>query len=346
MKSYLPLVYVALLTTAVLAPGCSSQQITEQAFIIAGYTGSVQVAQSNSRELSPITQSAVQSLVRSATSLSETNEDTGINKLNGIGGSVRIPLSQFTFRALDLCRHYHKLTGGAYDFTTGALAELWRKGEPDETALIEARARSGMKFLETADNGTAALTIPGVNIYPGLMIPAYSLDVCLVDIRRKFNGPMLIRYGPFARREGKFPPEQPPLIPVTAPEELSRVLIGDLDLSETIAVAQLTLPHREIRPGQRPSRVLVDPRTGRPASGAKLAVVTGPLVIKSYVLAEALLILGLEEGTGIMTNFPGYEAMIIPDREPAECWMTPGFHYLFRQNQAFPFAMREWLIEE
>jgi len=345
MKHPDPFLIILFLAVTMVLSGCSSEQITEQPFVTSGYTGSVQVAQSNSRELSPITHSTVQSLSRSSTALSETNAETGIAKLNGIGSSVRIPLSQFTYRMIDMGRYYHKLTDGAYDFTTAGISELWRTGRPDEATLEAALSHSGMRFVETSDNGTAALTAPGVKITPGLLIPAYALDTCLVDSRRKYKGPMMIRYGPFARRDGKFPGDAPPLLPVYAPSELNNILLGQLDLSETTAAAQLTLPHRILTKGGRPDQVLVDPRSGQPASGATLAVVTGPIATKAYALAEALLVLGLEDGTKILPNFPGYEAMIIPDREPVECWMTPGFKYYFQPVNPLALPIQDWTVE-
>lgn len=335
---------MALVSAAVALSGCSSEQITEKSFIISGYTGAVQVAQSNSRELSPILHSAVQSLSRSSAALTETNIETGIAKLNGVGSSVRIPLTQFTYRAVDMCRYYHKLTDGAYDFTMSEVADLWRTGRPDEATLKEALEHSGMKFVETSDNGSAAITAPGVKITPGLMIPAYALDNCVVDIRQKFKGPMLIHYGPFTRRDGTFPGNSPPLLSLHAPVELQNKLLGQLDLSDTTAAAQLTLPHRKFARGTKQTQYLIDPRTGHPASGAKLAVVAGPIAIKAYVLAEALLVLGLEDGAKVLPNFPGYEAMIIPDREPAECWMTPGFKYYFQPVNPPALPTKDWVI--
>jgi len=344
MKILCPLLSILLMSAAVALSGCSSEKMTEKAFVASGFTGVVQVAQSNSRELSPIIHSAIQSISRSSAALSETDEETGIAKLNGIGSSIRIPLTQFTYQAIDMCRYYHKLTDGAYDFTMGEIADLWRTGHPDEVALNEVRARSGMRFVETSDNGSAALTAPGVKITPGLMTPAYALDTCVVDIRRKFKGPMIIHYGPFTRREGTFPGDAPPLLPLNAPGELQNQQLGFFDLSEMTAAAHLSLPHRSLAKRAKPKQFLIDPRTGQPASGAKLAVVAGPIAIKAYALAEALLILGLEDGAKILPNFPGYEAMIIPDREPAECWMTPGFKWYFRPVNPPVLPIQDWLI--
>jgi hypothetical protein len=69
----------------------------------------------------------------------------------------------------------------------------------------------------------------------------------------------------------------------------------------------------------------MDPRTGNPAQGTLCAVVSGPTATKCAVLAQALVVLGVEGAQKIMPKFTRCEAMIVPDRKPLEIWMTPGF---------------------
>jgi thiamine biosynthesis lipoprotein len=333
---------LAVLFGGIFIFGCSKPIVTEQVFVAGNVTGVVRVAESNYRELAPMTADIANSASRTLAVLHDESPDYELVKLNQVGSSVRIPLSHTVFRIVDMGRYYNTLTTGAYDFTTESVANLWKYGPPRPSALEHAIARSGMKYIETSDNKTAAIIAPGIHISLNHISVPYALDISVGNARRKFAGPALVALGEYARREGRFPNQTPPRVDVRVPVPGGLREIGWIDMSPFNASACLPLPQMIIGPDKRPARVIVDPANGRPASGTRLAAVTGPIATKCYVLAESLLILGIDKGTSILTNFPGYEALIVPDREPLTCHVTPGLKKFFYQTGTPPIAVKDW----
>lgn len=324
-----------------LSTGCSAKRSTSTSIAVNGIAGSVVVSEANHSELGSLAYSAMSSMTRTISSFSETNESSEIYKLNHLGNSVRIPVSIHTFRLVDLARYYNGLTEGAFDITTEGLGRLWQSGRPSDDALKSALAHSGMRHVETADNGTVAVTATGIRISPGRMTSAYALDLCAVDMRRKYAGPYLIRLGDFSRREGMFPTNSPPTIPVSFRTGDTNIMCGTVNLSSAQACAIASLPQLAASERGKPKVTLVDPRSGKPATGGKVAVVTGTIATRAYALAEALLVLGPDEGGKMLDKSPDYEAMLVTGDKSLTCWMTPGFKAMF--TEALPDAkVREW----
>jgi FAD:protein FMN transferase len=329
----------------VYGTGCGKKQSVRESFVIDGQTGVVMVAESNVHELNTAVDIVSKSIKATIAVLDEKNDKNELAKLNRVGGSSRLPLSRTVFRALDMGRAYGEITGGAYDYTMAGVAELWQMKKPDSESLDNALEHAGIKYVEAADNGSITLTSPGVVITPGLLTHAYALDVGIIEIRRTIRGPYFVQYGYFARTGRAMPEKETPKIPIVVPDRKSGKTIGEVKLSTYPAMAALPRQQTAFVRTNAPARIIIDPRTGHPASGTRLAVVIGPLTTKAYALAEALLVLGLEDGKNIMTNFPGYEAMLVPDKKRLECWMTPAFREQFIPAENMESAITLWTIE-
>lgn len=314
-----------------IGAGCSEKHPTSRSFVVGGNTGVLYVAKSNTEQMDPAISTVTKSISSTMGALDERNPYGELAKLNRLGGSARLPISRIVFRALDMGRAYGELTGGAYDYTMGGVAGLWIRGEPDAAVLAEAINHSGIKYVEAADNGSIALTLPGVKITPGPLAFAYALDVGITEVRRTISGPFLIQYGSFIRMGRSIPEKQAPKIPVPLQQHETIKTLGHVQLTDFPSMASLHRP-----------QLLIDPRTGRPTGGTRLAVVIGPLCTKAYALAEALLVLGLEDGKKIMANFPGYEVLLVPDENPVACWMTEGFRRNFTAADEAADSVHIW----
>jgi len=339
------LLQLFVIAALVSGTGCGKKHSVLQTFVIDGQTGVVLVAESNVDELNMAVEVVSKSINATIAVLNESNDSNELSRLNRIGGSSQLPLTRTIFRPLDMGRAYGELTGGAYDYTMSGVAELWQKGEPDPESLANALRHAGIKYVEAADNGSITLTSPGVVISPGLLTHAYALDVGSIEVRRAIRGPFFIQYGYFARTGRTMPEKETPRTPIVVPDRKSEKTIGEIKLNTYPAMAALPLQQTAFLRTNAPARIIIDPRTGKPASGTRLAVVIGPLTTKAYALAEALLVLGLEDGKNIMTNFPGYEAMLVPDKKRLECWMTPAFRDQFIPAENVKSAIKIWAIE-
>ena len=335
-KMFYLFAHVFALSGLLLAAGCSRQEvITQQAVVVGSETGTVRVATSFAEDLSKSASSIQKTLTDVISTLDPANEDSELSKLNRVGDSIRLPVSRTVFRAIDLARHYNELTGGAFDITTGAMTLMWKSGIPDEAMRLEALSRSGQRFLEVSETGGVALTTPGVVIEPGRFAHAYAIDSAMVERRKNADGPCLLIWSDMARRDGFFPPDESPVVSLVA----NRV-IGNVSLarhSSFVVVRNKTGINYD---------PILEPSTGHPATGASLVAVIGPLTVKSYALARALVILGREHGAEILGAFPGYEALLLPGDESTTVWMTPGFDGAFTADPSFTARPETWLPDE
>lgn len=320
-----------MLIALAVAAGCSRQEPVYQKQVVVGSeTGMVHIAAHHVDELDKSATAIQKTMTDVVTALDPENKNSEVAKLNLVGDSIRLPVSRTVFRAIDLARHYSELSGGAFDITTGALTDMWKKGQPTEQERIDALAHSGQRFLEVSDTGSIALTAPGIRIHPGRFAFAFALDSAIVERRKVAQGPCMVIWPDMARRDGIFTNTSPQTI-----EIFSRQRIGHVDLTRqtSFAIAR--------NDGGNSSR-MYDPKTGDPASGTRLAAVIGPLTAKAYALAEALLILGRKKGAAILDAFPGYEALVIPDHSSTLIWVTPGFAEAFTVDPAFYAKVKTW----
>ncbi|HMO04843.1 MAG TPA: FAD:protein FMN transferase [Kiritimatiellia bacterium] len=326
-----------LLSLLVAAVGCRGPVTTSAPLVVAGYTGTVQVARSDSDALGNAVTVIGRTMSDVTALLDPQNAEGELAKFNRVGGSVRLPVSRTLFRALDLARHYHELTGGIFDITTGQLATLWEVGIPTEQVRLRALEKSGMKHIEISENGGVALTLAGVAVSPGHYALAYALDMAMVERRKHGEAAVLATLPYFARRDGRFPIEQPPVVPIMARGLSAHPLVGVVDLSH---VASLAMVHSAAsNPG---APIVMDPRNGLPATDNRLAVVIGPLTIKAYALAQALYIAGPDKGRELLDAFPDYEAMLIPEGQPLVLWMTRGFEAAFTPEPFYRGKSERW----
>jgi thiamine biosynthesis lipoprotein len=329
---------IALAASLVAAgAGCRKSVETSAPLEMAGYTGTVLVARSDSEALG----SAVTVIGRTMTDvtalLDPQNPEGELAKFNRVGSSVRLPVSRNLFRALDLARHYHEISGGLFDITTGQLAELWATGIPTEEVRLQVLEKSGMEHVEITENGSAALTLAGVAVDPDHFAIAYALDMAMVERRKYGEAAVLVTLPYFARRDGRFPSDQPPVVPIMARGLSAHPLVGVVDLSH---VASLAMVHSAAsNPG---APIVIDPRNGLPATDNRLAVVIGPLTVKAFALAQALYIAGPDKGRALLDAFPDYEALLIPEGQPLALWMTRGFEAAFTPEPFYRGKSERW----
>lgn len=320
-----------------MAGGCRRPVETRAVLDVAGYTGSVQVARSDSDALGNAVTVIGRTMTDVTTLLDPLNPDSELAKFNRVGGSVRLPVSRNLFRALDLARHYHELSEGLFDITTGPLAALWATGIPTEEVRLKVLEKSGMEHIEISENGGVALTLAGVSVDPGHFAIAYALDMAMVERRKYGEAAVLVTLPYLARRDGRFPNDQPPVVPVMARGLSAQPLVGVVNLNH---VASLAMVHSAAsNPG---APIVIDPRNGLPATDNRLAVVIGPLAVKAFALAQALYIAGPDQGRTLLDAFPEYEALLIPEGQPLALWMTRGFEAVFTPEPFYRGKSERW----
>ncbi|HEY8240773.1 MAG TPA: FAD:protein FMN transferase, partial [Kiritimatiellia bacterium] len=254
---------------------------------------------------------------------------------------VQVPLSEDTLKIIDLSYYYADLTGGAFDITAAPLYDVWGidksepPAEPPTTELISsARASMGKANAPVSSSRTIAFTTPLTRIDPRELAVGYAVDLALLQLRRNRIDNALITYGHTARCQGTADAVQSWEVSVADPSTASHVL-GRMTLPDAFALHTSLLYGKTVTIKGKKYGHIIDPRSGMPATGTLAVTVLGPTATQASALAQALVVLGLEEGEAVLPRFERHEVMIIPDRQPLELWMTPGFAVRFKADPSF-----------
>lgn len=278
---------------------------------------------------------------RAVEALDGTIHESDIAKLNRIGADARIQISRDAYRLLDLARHYAVLSGGNYDFTTAPVAYLWGfegakavTNVPADDVRQAAMLGIGPNNIAFFDNNMVTLTHQQTRVSADSLIEAYSADMVLAELRKKTIANAFVRVGNSSRAIGSDEGRAwtaPLPDPAGKLKELASVRM------ERSALAVVLPQSKTMTIEGRPYSYIIDPRSGRPVSGIAMAAVSGNIATKCGVVAHALAVAGVEGAPDVLKNFPGCEALIMPDGPSAVLWMTPGF----AKQTDLPAALRD-----
>jgi FAD:protein FMN transferase len=206
-------------------------------------------------------------------------------------------------------------TGGAFDPAAGALVKAWGffrgpKRVPEGDALAAALERSGWNHILIED--AARTRRAGVELNLGAIGKGYAIDRALEVVRRRFGiGCALMQGG------------QSSLRAIGAPPGGTRgwtVAIGDpLRSGRTLALVRLrdralgtsAADHQFFIAGGRRYGHVLDPRTGRPASGMLSASAVAPTAAEADALSTAFFVMGVEGARRFCDTHRSVSALLV-----------------------------------
>ncbi len=263
--------------------------------------------------------------------LSLFRADSDVARLNAAAGSgAWLTVSPDTARVLALALDVGRASDGCFDTTVAPLMELWGfRGErrpgalPDGPRLAEALARVGQDGL-VLEGQRARLARPGMRIDLGGIAKGYGVDRCFEVLREAGCTNVLMNLGGNLRAAGSPDGRRAWRIGVRDPFA-GDGLLGDLELPDGWAMATSgNYEQAVVLDGVRYTHIM-DPRTGRPVSGMAGVTVLAPSAALADAASTALFVAGLKESPVVLARLGHLEALLVPDRRPAELWMTPGF---------------------
>ena len=280
--------------------------------------------------------------------LSLSFENSEIASVNSAGHTIRIPVSRDTYNLLLLAQEYHRKTSGAFDITTSPIACLWGfHGSPvpardiSDDVLRTALKSVGHDKLRLHKN-TVELLSPYTRLNLDELLCAYAVDLSILKIRRMEYSRVMLDIQGSARALGnpgrKSEWTYPLMNPFNHREQLAAISLNNLP---ALAIVESGSPTVTIN--GKCYGPIIDPRTGRPAEGTALALVLAPTATKAFALAQALFILGAEEGRNILSEFQDCEVLLIPDAAPHQMLVTQGIAALMETPE--PPVMPRVLLE-
>lgn len=250
-----------------------------------------------------------------------------------------VHLSEELWEELLLLREVSVQSGGAFDFTLGALTRLWNidaqasfdNGEiriPTEEEISEALERSGYEKILLKDG---CITLKdGVQLDLGAAGKGIACDRIGDYLKGTDVSGAVISVGGSIVTYGEKPDGSPWQVGIVNPEDTSR-LLGTLSLTGEWYISTSGDYERYIESGGIRYHHILDPESGYPAeSGLRSVTVVCDSGILSDALSTACFVLGWEEGMKLAARFDAETVFV--DRE-GNIHLSEGMKDIFKQAE-------------
>lgn len=247
--------------------------------------------------------------------LSIWKDGSDVIRMNAAAGVKPVPVSRDTLDVLEAARQASEWTGGKFDITFGALADVW-KFDHDQDNVIPDRAaiEARLPLVDyravqiDRDAGTAFLTRPGVRVHLGGIGKGYAIDRAAAMLRTEGFTDFMIQAGGdlyVAGSNGGTPWKLGIADPRRADHVFAAVQLGDGTFSTSGDYERFF-----IQDGVRYHH-LIDPDRGEPARGCRSVTIVADRALVADVLSTGVFIMGPEEGMTLVERLPDVEAVIV-----------------------------------
>jgi FAD:protein FMN transferase len=302
---------------ALLASGCRGEQprLIERTFIAMG--SSLRVAIWSSDDASAVTAAEQVALEfdRLERLLSVWKEGSDVLRLNAGAGRAPVPVSRETLEVLSAARIASEWTGGKFDITFGALANVWKFDHdqdntvPDRAAVEQRLALVDYRAVQVdATQRTAFISRPGIRLHLGGIGKGYAIDVAVNMLKRQGFINFLIQAGGDIYAAGTNNGSSWTLgiaDPRGSHEAFAAVAITDATLSTSGDYERSF-----IKDGVRYHH-LIDPDLGVPARGCRSVTIVADRAVIADALSTGVFIMGPREGMALIERLPNVEGVIV-----------------------------------
>lgn len=252
------------------------------------------------------------------------SEVAGINKSAGKG---HIKISPETYEILSYSLFISRKTQGLFDITISPLVDLWDY----KHSLHAPKKREVRRVLSlvsyhdlvlNSEEKTAGLGKPGQSIDLGGIAKGYASD-CIIDLLRKYNvTSAFVNIGGNVSTLGNKPDGTSWSVGIRHPRR-EGCLLGAVKVTGKAVVTSGDYERYFIdREGKRWHHIL-SPVTGYPAEAGLISVtVAADSAMTADALSTAVFIAGMDKGLGILSDFPGAEAVLVNNRQ--QIYITQG----------------------
>ena len=226
-------------------------------------------------------EAAVADVLRIEAKYSRYRDDSVTTRINRAAGGEAVSIDAETAALLTYADQCHRLSGGRFDLTSGALRRAWdfRRTPPripDVAAIKAATALIGWNRVEW-DESSARLPDAGMEIDFGGIGKEYAADRAATVCAAHGIEHGLVNLGGDVRATGPQPEGEPWRVGIRHPRREGAAIATVLLESGAVATSGDYERFFEIA-GQRYSHIL-DPRTGRPVAHWQSISVVAPLCV-------------------------------------------------------------------
>jgi thiamine biosynthesis lipoprotein len=293
-----------------------------------GTEGTLTVAARDADRLPEAERTVQAVMTRLERELSVYRPDSAVSRLNERAGIEPLEVPPDTLRLLELSKHFGDLTGGAFDVTVGPALGLWRSGAgglsalPSEQAIGERLALVDYRAI-AIDHNRAFLPRRGMSVDLGGIGKGYAVDAAWEACRSLGLSRFMIDLGGNLRASGQPTKDAGWHVAIRNPFDRS-ASAARLEIPPGWAVATSGQYERFVEIQGRRYGHIIDPRSGYPASGLASVTILAADATTADALSTSLFVLGPKAGAPVLKKMKA-AAMLIPEKDPLELWVTPGF---------------------
>lgn len=257
--------------------------------------------------------------------LSVWKPGSDIVRLNDAAGQKPVPVHEDVRNILQTAIQGGAWTGGKFDVTFAALADVWKfDHDQDNVVPTAAAVASRLPLVDYSQvvvdhqAGTALLRRPGMRVHLGGIGKGFAIDRGVRLLRARGLADFMIQSGGdmyVAGRRG----DRPWRVGIRDPRGADS--FATLDVTDAAISTSGDYERFFIKNGRRYHHIL-DPDTGEPARGIRSVSIVAPRSVQADMLATGVFIAGPQAGLKLVERMEGVQAVVVTDSN--DVLVTPG----------------------
>ena len=237
-------------------------------------------------------------------------------RINEAAGRTAVAVSRDTIVVLEAAAQASEWTGGKFDITFGALADIWKFDHDQDDTVPDRRAIEARlplvdyRFVHVdRAAGTAFISKAGTRIHLGGIGKGYAVDRAAVILRARGLSDFLIQSGGDLYVAG-LNDGAPWKLGIADPRGTGGQTFATLELSNGTLSTSGDYERFFITDGVRYHH-LIDPDSGRPATATRSVTIVADSAMLADVLSTGVFIMGPEAGMALLERLPQVEGVIV-----------------------------------
>jgi thiamine biosynthesis lipoprotein len=248
--------------------------------------------------------------------MSVWRDGSDVLRMNAAAGERAVPVSADVREALRVARQISEWTGGKFDVTFGALADVWKFDHdqdntiPDGDAIRRRLPLIDYRQLEIDDaGGTVFVKRKGMRVHLGGIGKGYAVEHAMDIMRRAGLRDFMIQAGGDLYVGGQ-KGGRPWRLGIDDPRGPRGRSFATVDLTDGTFSTSGDYARSFMTGGVRYHHLL-DPATGQPARGCRSVTIVADSPLLADGLSTGVFILGPVEGMALIERLPHVEGVIV-----------------------------------
>lgn len=309
------LFFVTLLSLSWCAHADSQANWYSDKRAIMGTAVSVELWADDEKTARAAIEAVMQEMVRIDQTMSPYIETSELALINREAVQHPVKISAEMLHLLKTSKHYSQISNGAFDISFASVGYLYdyRKHiEPNAEQIASHLDAIDYRSIELDDNAsTVHFLKPGMRIDLGGIAKGYAVDQGADILLARGIKNAIVTAGGDSRIIGDHR-GRPWMVGIKDPRIKDKEAVV-LPLEDT-ALSTSGDYERYFMDGERRVHHIINPRTGKSATGIRSVSVMAAHGIDTDALTKPLFILGVERGMQIIDRIPGVDAVVIDDQ--------------------------------